>query len=543
STTRSHLDREILINTFDPTIEQRFKSSFQKLIKSRIADYNGLIQQLLELQGEGKLYILEKGLPQLFETISEDLGAQPTGDFSNTYLQVLSEVVQELPEEVVWSRKIPIRNEVEYILTDPALIIGVLREFCQRQLQLFISLEHLLAPKAKKGAQEQPSPDLSKLVSVTETHVDYLENSFSQTADEAVHQTHARVHISIEKKAANKRPKPRDPEQVRKEWEGLRQSLLNEEKQWSEPKGLQLERNKAILDFLQLKKVLQKESEHFLEDFGQSSRQLILRPLRKLHAQLKDAVAEINQIEIYDSRKKTDHARQQLLVSLDQLLEGPLSRAAGEEVFAQTTEAFFEKTLMQINKAPEQMSFIFNHSDHGPPLGDDLKQIEWRLLLARIFRKQLINGLKPANRQHGDFASEVPLEIEEIRDALDVNLTAPGDSDDPKMVPVEVFIKTLSRVIKRTDALISSVQQKIDHITVSVQNGQKAFFEEVITCLMADSASKLHPFTEKYEIKESTLDGQDVVDNQTQKSKGILKVWYRLVKIKAGIYGRKVKSF
>src|SRR5699024_8934516 len=148
-------------------------------------------------------YILEKGLPQLFETISDDLEAQPTGDFSNTYLQVLSEVVQEIPEEVVWSRKIPIRNEVEYILTDPALIIGVLREFCQRQLRFFISLEHILAPKVKKEEQEQPSPDLSKLVSVTGKQVDFLENAFPQKLDQAVEQIQARVHISIEKRAAN----------------------------------------------------------------------------------------------------------------------------------------------------------------------------------------------------------------------------------------------------------------------------------------------------------------------------------------------------
>src|SRR5699024_3592801 len=118
---------EILINTFDPTIEQKVKSSFQELIKTRVANYNGLIQQLLELQGAGELYILEKGLPRLFETISEGLEAQPIGDFSNIYLDVLSEVVQELPEEVVWSRKILIRREVEYVLADPALIIEVLR--------------------------------------------------------------------------------------------------------------------------------------------------------------------------------------------------------------------------------------------------------------------------------------------------------------------------------------------------------------------------------------------------------------------------------
>src|SRR5699024_3201235 len=156
---------------------------------------------------------------------------------------------------------------------------------------------------------------------------------------------------------------------------------------------------------------------------------------------LKEAVAEINQIEIYDSRKKADHVRQQLLVSLDRLLEGPLRLVAREDIFDQKTEAFFEKTLMQINEAAEQLSFIFNHSDHGPPLGDDMKQIEWRLLLARIFRKQLINGLKPTNGQHGDFASDVTLEIEEIRDALDVNLTASGNSGDQKMAPEEVFIK------------------------------------------------------------------------------------------------------
>src|SRR5699024_7925499 len=135
---------------------------------TRVANYNGLIQQLLELQGAGELYILEKGLPRLFETISEGLEAQPIGDFSNIYLDVLSEVVQELPEEVVWSRKILIRREVEYVLADPALIIEVLREFCQRQLRFFISLEHLLAPKVKKEEQEQSSADLSKLVSVIE---------------------------------------------------------------------------------------------------------------------------------------------------------------------------------------------------------------------------------------------------------------------------------------------------------------------------------------------------------------------------------------
>src|SRR5699024_9786536 len=119
---------EILINTFDPTLEQKVKSSFQELIKTRVANYNGLIQQLLELQvaGEGELYILEKGLPRLFETISEGLEAQPIGDFSNIYLDVLNEVVQELPEEVVWSRKILIRREVEHVLADPALIIEVL---------------------------------------------------------------------------------------------------------------------------------------------------------------------------------------------------------------------------------------------------------------------------------------------------------------------------------------------------------------------------------------------------------------------------------
>jgi energy-coupling factor transporter ATP-binding protein EcfA2 len=483
---------------------------------------------------------LEESTAHLFDEVSQYLNYQQEHTLSSCLLEGLEQALAEVPEVVVWQKEISLRKEVRYHVATSEAVVELIRTFKQEQLPFFMRLEKQLASLIQK---EKLSVDISSLRETLEQQKEFVSKSFRQELKESIGALQATVAEKIEQKAISKKK----ANQSEKQWLKFEYELQKTEQEWHEPQRLFFERSKNLLAFLELKGDVIEKRSRFLRELAEEFQQAIYQPLQEFRHNLIEGVFDIRKTKSVEKSYQTiTQVRERLLGYIEAHLEDAFRRLREQRLLDQQVEQFSEELLMRINEAPEKMGFIFNLPKESQPGTDDIKQIEWRLLLLRIYREQMINEMRPSKQKYGHFIVNLENVINELKDILDVNLgtisaqeSSTEEEDDPRYVASEA----LECVIKRVGHLTLIIQNEYDAIEKIVKEGEEHFLETVIDCLETKSASELQVIMGKYRVKETTRDWQHIVETKTQKSKDRAYLWYRFIRSKTYTLSRQLKDF
>ncbi|MCW9708898.1 hypothetical protein [Fodinibius salsisoli] len=539
------MDRQSVIQALDTALQQKIVSCFDELIKKYDGYYEQFAQSLSVLPEQDSEEDIEAELAHLFEDVSTFLKVQQLTTFTRCFMDGTREAVAEVPETVEWQTETPLRKEVQYILADSEMIADLLREFKQQQLPFLMRLEKELAPFLQEGRDEQVqlAVDYASVAELLQKQRAFMEGPFREKLKEKIASMHTSVAAQL--REDTKVWKKSKAGQAEKQWSLMGQKLKRIEKQWHEPQELLAERGENILSFLKLKRELREHRIDFLKDMAALFQEQLYLPLQQFRQTLIEAVFDIRKGGGKRSYEYISALKQKLLKYISHHLEGPFRKMRDREQLSQKVEKFSEQLLFRITQTPEQMSFIFNLPREEQPSAEDLKQIEWRLLLLRIFRQQIINEIKPSKQEYDHFITNIIEAITELKEILDVNLEASLEhkEEDEEGDPGQVATEALERIIKRLGHLTLILQNEYDSIETVIKGAEEQFIESVEACFNAKSANELQLFITQYRVKETTSDWQNIAHTKARRSKDKLSLWYRFVRLRLHGYIKEVTHF
>lgn len=538
------MNYQSVMQTLDTALEQKVVSSFEELITEYDNFYKRFVTVIRSLQEKGEDEIIEAEFDRLFKDISAFLEMQQIHTFTRSYVDGIKQALAHVVAPGERPNNTPLRKEIQSVLAESETSAHLLREFKQQQLPFFMRLEQELAPYIQTdNSDEHLSIDYSSLLDLLQKQRDYLEGPFWKELEKHIASIHSSIAARHEERATARR-KIRE-RQAEKRWSQMILKLKRIEKQWHQPQKLLVERSKNILSFLKLEKDLRAYRVGFLNNMAEQFQKEFYLPMQEFRQRLIEAVFDIRKGGGRRSPESINAVKEQLLKYINHHLEVPFRKMKEDRIISQQVEQFSEQLLMRITQAPEKMSFIFNLPREGQPSAEDFKQIEWRLLLLRIYREQIINNIKPSRQEYDLFIANIIDVITEIKDVLDINLEPwlLNQEQNREEGPTQVAVQALERIIKRLGHLTLILQNEFDSLEKIVKEAEGQFFDSAVTCFNAKSASELQKFITQYRIKETTRDWQNIAHRKARKTKSRLSLWYRFVRKKMHGYIKEIKRF
>lgn len=537
------MDYQSVIQKLDTALQQKVMDCFDELTENHDNFYRRFTSTLELLQKKERDENIEEEFMHLFDDFSAFLEMQQLHTFTRCYVEGVEKALDEVPESVAWQNNIQLRQEIKFVLADSEMIADLLRKFKQQQLPFLMRLEKELSPYIQKDISEHLEIDYSSLIDLLHKQQAFMKDSFRKQLQEKIASIHSTLASKLEENSTNKkRSKSRKAEE---RWSLMAQQLKRYEKQWHEPQVLLAERNQNIISFLKLKKDLKEHRITFLKSMAEQFQKELYLPLQEFRQKLIEAVFDIKKGGGKRSHESINAVKEQLIKYISNHLEAPFQKMNKDRILSQKVEQFSEQLLMRIAQTPEKMSFIFNLPREGQPAAEDFKQIEWRLLLLRIFREQIINQVKPSKQEYDHFIANIIDVITEIKDVLDVNLEpAPSNKEQAlEEDPGQMAVEALQRIIKRLGHLTLILQNEYDSIETVVKDAEGQFFESAVACFNAKSTNELQMFITQYRVKETTRDWQSMAHRKARRTKDQLSLWYRFGRRKFNKYTEHIKHF
>lgn len=576
--------RGILLDRLHEYVETQFEA-YQQMVRYFSA---------LDHKYDDPAAAIREGLPSIFSRINQELNQQRERKFSVFYESVVDQVVEQFPALEIWQQtedrfatvdedslfvtigkgskslarstargwhtgkkrmgelfgqtmdgwepwkqEIPLRRVIKYHLLSKKVTEDWLHSLMRFQLKYISDIENVLVNEIRNGE----TGSFEELADSLQEKLKTQKNDLIRKIDESVNEPESEIlWISPKVGTIERRATFYSETRLNAHAKDFEKSLSKIEAQWLDVLDLLLDRNKNIAHFHSLQTDVQQQCDEFLEDFHLQLEECIEYPLQQLFKKLEDAGQSIKN---HDDPRAIQSVKNDLESYVVEQLTPPIEKLLHNEILSKKTEHFFENILMQANQVPQQLSFVYDLRFEKDPPSADQKQMEWRLLVVRTIREQIMSDLQPEKQDYEAFLSLLLTELEEIKDIIEVNLESAisvenVDQDDSAS---EISWEALQRLQSKVEELQAKYHEKWDTIRAAIQEGRQNFSQSLLSLLHDGDTQALQLINAKYSVKETTKGWQDKLDSRWVRIQDRVILWGRFSWQKSKKYVKEIRKF
>ncbi|MDX1638549.1 MAG: hypothetical protein R3281_11300, partial [Balneolaceae bacterium] len=285
---------------------------------------------------------------------------------------------------------------------------------------------------------------------------------------------------------------------------------------WQEVLDALLEKTSIINEFLAFRNRLYSLSSQFSERVDQYLDHSIFSDLAELDQKIAQIHSELQEI----IPKKNDKAQLATLESALAELDGrltELTQTLGEELednkLAGMADSYTEDALLMANEVAEDIIFVHDlKTDRNPP-AIDRKTIEWRLLVVRSLKEQVLHKIGPDRQGYVDFVRQRLNELNEVQDVIDVNLRSSIElaQKSGEENPMEIARQALERSRLKLEQLQQAADGKRRAIDAVLTDDLDTFSDKLLNLLHTGNPGDLQIMDAKYRVREKAQDWRTVL--------------------------------
>lgn len=581
--------REKLSKNLTEVLQQRLQQYFDR----RFESYGQIVRYIsaLDRKYEDKA-IVRKGLPSILGAIAKELDKEQDEKLSVVYESAVGELLQSFPAQVEWIQNeerfvvqgddsfsisigkrvkknvrsilqswhnvktktislfggspdqrerwlqtIPMQNVLRYHMFNPDVVEQWSHHLERVQLDIIMDIEALLVSELENSSDEESEIYLVDFADSLGQKVSEKRQIIKEKISENIHALESEIVKIIDKVDtleksngfySNSRVKDRQDR-------ASHRLQLNREA-WKEVHYLFHVRTKLMHEFLILQSDINQRCSEFLDDLEGYFNEVLKQPLRELHEMLEKGNQKSSTGEI-------QLLKEQLTEHLNERMINPVKQALDQQVFSQKMEHLFEKLLVRANQVSQEGVILHDMNvDENPPQIDH-RTIEWRLLVVRCVREQLVSEVQPVQQQFSEFLSKLLEEFHEILSIIDVSLeSALAVEDDRKAEQgedaTEVATEALQRLMAAVDSLQKKLGEKHQQVASVIKEGDQLFGRRLQALVHEGDVKELQLLNAKYKAKETTKNWQSLFLSRIARVQDRLALWGRFgwQKLKALAY-------
>jgi predicted house-cleaning noncanonical NTP pyrophosphatase (MazG superfamily) len=482
-----------------------------------------------------------------FATMDEDSlpirtaknGKRIARSLSNGWHRLISGGQNYSPE---WTHEVPLQSFVQHQLFDAALIQPTVDALERARMTIITDIEEWLVKRCKGEAQES----LGDFADSLEEKIKEKRGSAKEQVSQILEQKKvALVTESHKVGTVEHSPRSYTTERLKDSKETFSTEMQDRIEEWISAEQLLLNRTRDVGQFLNFLTEITSEVADFKTDVESLFQDNLSQPLSELEQKLDSAIEDIGRGDV---SSEVSDVKNELGLFVDQRLVQPVQILLEKQVMSSKVEHFFESLLLTAGQtsAEAQLLFDFELEKNPPKLNE--KQIDWRQLVIRVMREQLINPLQQDNQQYEVFWGATLEEIREIENIIDVNLESALAAEDAHIDeevehPAKIARESLERIRAKVDVLDKRSFEKWQSINQRIQEGQEKLQSSLLELLHEGSGNQLQLLNAKYKVKETTKDWRTVMDSRLARSQDQLALWWRFVVQKSKTYTQQVRDF
>ena len=545
------MDKEVLENR----IQEVLSAVFEKVIDQRELQYT----RLIEILKQGKKYCESKKVPGAFETYLKELksGSDSLYAFSSQYVSWVQEAANKLDKQVsqrqneqrfasrgddsvaliamkwtkrlvrnlgqkrvaitnrfrkiaggsakeykAWNQRVPLQNLVSYHLL---LRRELLTKWIDRDARIWVSASDLL--NNVDGEATSYGENVVEALELQASSAKEAKESLKMEVKDAQKAIETDILDWVQKTGTVERRSGFYSDiKIQRKSRQINKELISQSEQWESALKLLADRTNTIAEFFQFGDFLQQKNKEFADDLDEYLHFLFSEPLKKLEELLSEKHSNISKSGSRDQVSFLEESRNELLQILQQALEG-LGKAIEEAHLSKESERYAEQVFLKANDLTKETQFLHETDFEASPPKISNREIEWRVLVVRALKEQLLSKIQPSVQHYEEFLQNQHAEIEEIKEVIDVNFESAielcrGEGEQGGD-PDEIIEEGIERTLSKIEQVKETVQKKQEEIKLTlIENGDELVKKMLLLIRQGDS-KELQVIDAKYRVKET----------------------------------------
>lgn len=592
------MDRQVFRDKLHKVLRDTLLEEMQQYFDQQFEAHQQLTRYISALDRKyDDSTVVKEGFPGIFSNINDGLKSESQKGITEVYLSAVDRLAKTFPEETVWlqdeerfaiqetdsllvsvgksgkrlgrsvsytwykaskkaakffkgsvngwqpwTQTVPLRRLVQYHLQEVEVVKDWLVALERIRLHIIRDIEDLLIRQG--GANEEAGfPEFAESL---QEMLQSKQSVLHQKLSEAVNKMESEIYWKVKKAGTIERSRNLyDQKRLASKREDFKEELQKASGQWRLVQQLLIDRGREIMRFMNLGAEIHDQSQDFKTDFVSIFRHQLGGPMGELSELLQNA---IQQVDRQDPTDAVLDLKNQLSSFVEQKLSTPIQKLLENQVCSRKVEHFFEELLMEANQVSQEVKLIFDEKLEGDLPSVSQKQVEWRQLLIRALREQLINPLQPSRQKYEDFLAETLQGIRAVENIIEVNLESAltvheqSSEDDEAEHPAKIAKEALQRISNSVDDLQTKISEKSGVIEQIVDEGTANFTESLLTLLHEGDAKELQLLNAKYKVKETTKDWRTVLDSRWVRAQDRLMLWSRFGWQRANKLGASIRD-
>ncbi|NGP88186.1 hypothetical protein [Fodinibius halophilus] len=431
--------------------------------------------------------------------------------------------VQSVPEN--WQQAVPLQGIVRYHLLEADIIVGWHQQLQRIQLQMISEVEDQLV--ARTSAEEEIMvEEWVALAEKLEKKLKEGKEQVTQTVADDIDRLESEIKEAAERTGTIERRSAYYREaRIGYRSKEVDQKLQSQGDSWSQAQKLLYGRTELISEFYNLHQDIVDRCSTFSDDLQSYFADVIINPLNELQELLQGDKQET-------SAKQVSQLKPKLMKLVDEQMSNRLRKEIEQQVFARKVEHFFDDLLLRANQTSQQGTLLYDIDLQENPPKLDHQSIDWRLLVVRSIREQVVNAVEPLKEQYAEFISELLEDIHDISSVIDVNLDSaiPVEENSQKEQKAEAQ-EAASEALQRLNKIVEDIQsrsvEKHREIMNTIAEGHTSFTQLLLGIVHEGDRNELQLLNAKYKAKETTKGWQTVVQSRMARVQDQLALWSR----------------
>ena len=401
-----------------------------------------------------------------------------------------------------WEQTIPLQALAGYHLITKQ---EMLKSWVDKDAQCWISAANLF-----DKIDEEAAFDLEQIAKVVDSEIEKVNQEKKDVEEEIVK---ARQDITdellewaektgtVERKAGfySETKIDRKTSQTEKE-------LSKRSGQWQNALDLLSDRGKTIADFLQFEDILRLHTKEFADQIDEYFQSLFTGPLSKLKEYLKEELAKVSEERSEDLVTTLERSKSDLDELLQQTLN-ELGNAIEEAYLSKQSERFSEQVFLKANDLKKEAQFLHDLDLEISPPRTSNREIEWRVLVIRVLKEQLLSKVQPSTQHYEEFLETQQTEIEELKEVVDVNFESAielcrGQGEEGGN-PNKIIEEGIERTLSKIEQISEHVQEKQDEIKFTLIEQGQDLIKKMLQLISKGDSKELQIIDAKYKVKET----------------------------------------
>ncbi|MFH5831480.1 hypothetical protein [Halalkalibaculum sp. DA384] len=449
-----------------------------------------------------------------------------------------------------WTQKIPVRKVIEYhLFSRNELPKWWINEDERLLVNIVIKLQDFLADDFDPLQPAHSAKAMAELVEQLHKQIDEQKSSLAEDLEEDSRAMQEMlVHHFERADTLEKRASFYSRARIDRTKNRASDHLADFSKQWKEAHESLLDRTGVVAGFWQFRSALYNHVQELKTRLNRYFEDSLFTPIQELGQQLEHEQNELEKVEAKDktSAQKAilETALKNLTRQADTLQEG-INESLEKGSLDKIVQDFSDKVLSESGEIPENVRFVHDLDlDKNPPALDS-EQIDWRQMVIRVLKKQLLTPLMPPQQQYEEFLRLQLNEVIEIREVIDVNLNSALEllDDSGEENPISIAREGLERSEHKLEQSASAARETHQKLLSLIQENGYSSTDQLLNLLHTGEPGDLQILDATYRVKETADNWRTILSARWARLQDSVSILGRLGRSKTKKKARTLNRF